>query len=532
MKKIKMMMMSISNFVCAVIFASLFIMGCSDDDSGNTDDKNDLAGKLLILQAYSSASDAAGATHSFVELYNITDDPLDLSGVYLYFADGRRKNDSDWDASKDKDCDRIPLNGTIPAKGSFLILGPRQNEYPVGNASAARYQIPDNYGDVNDLYFILSNRAFKAALIKGTVNLDDIQNPFNIDGNGSKVNGYIDMVGAINTAPNAEQSNNYDRILGFETAPARCSKSEAVRRKNLTDTDNNQGVSAEFPDGTGDFVSIRYAADGISDELLEVRRPRNSSAGSWDPFAEPEWQTGTSMLMILQIGAATDGNISRSFAELYNNTASSINLSGYSLQYAAGFSTNAGNGAPDGDATTDAPWNKLDLTGTIQPYHSFLILGPEKTTASGDSPPALAFSSGFGDMNEASFELNNRAVKVALVSNTALLTEQNPFDIDGNGTKATGYVDMVGALNTAGTDNINGYESNPITNLNKQAGQRRKTLEDTNNNAADFERATFSGMVTKSGGVITAYSSDYEIKSPKNHAYGSWNPMTGETLDD
>jgi hypothetical protein len=234
------------------------------------------------------------------------------------------------------------------------------------------------------------------------------------------------------------------------------------------------------------------------------------------------------MLMILQIGAATDGNLSRSFVELYNNTSIAIDLSGYSLQYAFGFSTNAGNGNPGGDFVTDGSWAKIDLTGTIQPRHSFLILGPKETTGASDSPPALVFANdSYGDMYRDTFKLNNRAVKVALMSNTTQLTVQNPFDT-GGGVKVSGYVDMVGAINTAGTDYINGFETANIGNLNKQAGQRRKTLDDTDNNADDFERATFANMVTKSDGVITAYTEEYEIKRPKNHAYGPWHPISGE----
>jgi len=96
-----------------------------------------------------------------------------------------------------------------------------------------------------------------------------------MDGNGSKANGYIDMVGAANDLSHA---TNPDNIFGFETAPTRCSASEAVRRKDLNDTDNN----------SVDFISARYSIDGMTNEEVEARRPRNSNAGEWDPFYEPK----------------------------------------------------------------------------------------------------------------------------------------------------------------------------------------------------------------------------------------------------
>jgi hypothetical protein len=122
--------------------------------------------------------------------------------------------------------------------------------------------------------------------------------------------------------------------------------------------------------------------------------------------------------------------------------------------------------------------------------------------------------------------LNNRAVKVALMNNQTDLSVQNPFD-NGVGVSAGGYVDMIGAINTDGTDYINGYETAKFTGLSKQRGIRRKSLDDKNNNSTDFERITYANLVTKSGGVITVYSDDYEVKRPKNHTYGAWNPITG-----
>ncbi|MDR0473009.1 MAG: lamin tail domain-containing protein [Treponema sp.] len=453
-------------------------------------------GNTLLIFQIGAATDG-NISHSFVELYNKSDVDVSLNNYSLQYAAGYSTNAGngapDGNETTDGTWEKIDLTGkTIKAHSSFLILG-RKGTAPTPPALL----IADNYGDINDADFVLNNRALKVALMSNQTLLT-VQNPYNTDGKWAKAAGYVDMVGAINTA-------GTDYINGFEQESITdLNKQAGQRRKSLTDSDNNKA----------DFARAVY--DGATVGQKELWRPKNSAHGEWDPFAdpvEPEPPEGSEMLMILQIGAATDGNISHSFVELYNNTNAPIDLSGYSLQYAAGFSINAGNGAPGGNTTTDGGWNKIDLSGIIQPRHSFLILGSKGTNAA----PALSITDNYGDMNEV-FIINNRCFKVALMSNTTLLTVQNPFDTDGSGTETTGYVDMVGALNTPGTDYIQGYETNPIIDLNKQTGQRRKTLTDTDDNKADFARAVYDG----------ATADEKELRRPKNLAYGAWNPITGE----
>ena len=490
MKKVYFLVLAI----IMLLSVSLFLISCDGNPKDNGDDGDQsvsAAGKVLILQAYASSSGAAGATHSFVELYNKAEEAIKLDGIFLYFANGHTDGvgtDSQWD--------RVELKGTIPAKGSFLITGPKQND-------TGRLKLSDNYEDINDPYLELSNRSFKVALIKGNVDLNtkNILNPFDTDGNGTKVNGYIDMVGAINDPAK-------DAILGFETAPARCSASEAVRRKNLTDTDNNQGVSNEFPDGTGDFDSIRYALDaGISDELLELRKPRNSTitANGWDPFATLSSENPTIVgstseyagkLLILQAGAATDGAITRSFVELYNTTGSPINLNTFSLQYGG----------------TGSDWKVINLTGTIPAKGSYLIRGPLGTT-SADSRLYIENA----DQTEDAFVLSNNGFKVALMENQYKLTVDNPFAMTG-GTAAK-YVDMLGAYNNNAAS-VDAFEAAVFTPISKQAAARRKSLTDTDNNLSDFERIDY-----RTSGINDI---KFAQVKPRYSEYGEWNPITGE----
>jgi len=494
MKKIRIAL----RLILFVLMTGLFLIGCDD---GKSDKKEQYAGNLLILQAYGSSNTAAGATHSFVEIYNKSERAIRLDGISLYYAINFNEfNDIPWES--------IPLSGTIPAKGSFLVLG-----YFQGSAQA-RYKMNDDDGDIFAPSFSLSNRSFKVALIEGNAELNT-DNPFDIDGSGKKIAGYIDMVGAVNTI-------DADFIFGYETAPARNSASEAVRRKNLIDTDDN----------SSDFIAARYASDGMSDEELEVRYPRNSSAGSWDPFKEPAGEydnlpptnVGTpsvhaGKLLILQIGSGGDdaeSNVTHSFVELFNNSNAPINLNGISLQYAAGTKVIA-------DTDKDSKWEKIDLEGTINPNHSFLILGPRRSTM---NSPGLNITDESGDINVNDFILSNRAFKVALMESADLLTVQNPFNVNGAGGKAAGYIDMVGVVNEgrpdrSDTDQILGLEGtySYIQNqyrISKQITVRRKSLTDTDVNSNDFRIFQYNFPIN---------AALKDILFPKKHNFGQWDPF-------
>jgi len=240
--------------------------------------RDNLAGKLLILQAYGSSSDANGTTHSFVELYNNSNEWIDLNGISLFFANGIRGLAARA-AGVDAQWQRIPLNGTIPPRTSFLILGYRQNlnaPDSVGSGNNPRFAIRENSADLFAPNFSLSNRAFKVALIRSEGRLT-VQNPFTMDGTiGEIADGYIDMLGSANDINHA---TNPDNIFGFETAPARNSGSQSARRINLNDTDNN----------SADFTTVDFRRSGTTDEELDIFRPKNRGFGPWNPFTGEQY---------------------------------------------------------------------------------------------------------------------------------------------------------------------------------------------------------------------------------------------------
>ena len=451
---------------------------------------NPFEGKILIFQAYGTGTGGgAGASNTFVELYNIADEDIDLDGVFLWYADGTRPAVAgDPIADKDEPWKSIPLTGSIPAEGSYLIVGDDNN------ATSANFKFADYSltGDINDATFNLSNRSFKVALIYGNVELDDdIQNPFDIDGQGTTVEGYIDMVGAAND-PAATRP---DQILGFETDHARNSASEAIRRKDLTDTDDNKN----------DFVAARYA--DMTDEVIEVRRPRNSTetASGWDPFEDPEEpEPGEgSKFFILQANSYGNNNdatlgsgFPKSLVELYNNTNATIDLT------AGNYYLHIGN------ATT---WTyQIKLAGSIPPQCSFLIV----TNNSADFNTATPLRANLPTADqEADFLINNGAFKIAILKNQSTpLSVDNPF---GDASFASDYVDMFGT-------GSNGFEGTvfPTANVSRPRVPRRISITDTDNNALDFSDVDYRG-------TASFPNSDLFKVWPRNSTMGAWDPITG-----
>ncbi|MCL2698161.1 MAG: CotH kinase family protein, partial [Oscillospiraceae bacterium] len=222
---------------------------------------------IIINQVYgrAAASDSA-VSRSFIELYNPTDTPVDMSGMSLQYFMGSDRGGpfgTQWEV--------LPLTGhTIASNSSLLVVG--GSDYGTGGV---RYTI-ENYDAVWNIPF--SNRAFSIALVDGTNALSP-NTTTNMPGLGGNA-AIIDLVGVTNTYSNG------DRAAFYELAPFDgISNQNAARRKDF----------ADFNENKGDFESIRYAAPsgnnpGVSDERLEEVRPRSSHDGAWGADILPAYR--------------------------------------------------------------------------------------------------------------------------------------------------------------------------------------------------------------------------------------------------
>jgi len=186
------------------------------------------------------------------------------------------------------------------------------------------------------------------------------------------------------------------------------------------------------------------------------------------------------------------------FIELFNPTDSPVSLEGWSIQYA-----DRGNNKPTGPTLG---WEKLDLSGTIGAKSSYLIRAKE----TGTTGTAIDLTSKF-DQDWPTRYINNKGLKVVLMSNRTLVTDANPFV-----TRPEGYVDMLGTGSNDDVTDIDGYEtaypSGDAEGQSKKKAVRRIDFQDTDNNKADFVQVDYSNIT----------GAELEANRPHDSSDGDW----------
>jgi len=335
-------------------------------------DPGELAGNLIILQAAAVQSTGGNAHRTFVELYNRSSETIYLGGLSLQYAGGQG---SVWNVI------HLPSE-YIPAGHSFLILGTVAGQ-------GSRLQLPDADADKLLPYFQLNNRAFRLALMEGTVPLT-VHNPSDLSHDGTVdlrtlmpetgssdatvgtevAAGLIDLLGVVN-----ELDDDRDIMHGAKGAPAyRISNQTSIRRANLNAPTNN------FNDFRG--IDWQARAGAVADDQIAVFAPRNLASGEWTPeFPEPNWTPDPpSSVTIAGVGIAageltvTSGGpavtLSAQFtpngADIAGVTfAWSVSPAGALTYDAANAATFAITGAEEGEATVTLNVSGGRITGTL-----------------------------------------------------------------------------------------------------------------------------------------------------------------------
>nr|AGS54057.1 hypothetical protein [uncultured bacterium contig00048] len=192
----------------------------------------------------------------------------------------------------------------------------------------------------------------------------------------------------------------------------------------------------------------------------------NGDAGSSSSEGGSSSSQQTAGLKIGFVYFGTDAQSAgtNAFVEIYNPENFEVTLDGkYSLQYKS-IQTGATIGQYVTQETTP-DWLKLDLVGTIPAKTSFLV----NMGASGSENDGGLTTNGRLDLSgkvfdqeftEAASKLHNKGVKVVLLSNQNLLSNdvKNPFY--HNGARVPGYLDMIGLSgnDATGYPDIDGCE--------------------------------------------------------------------------
>lgn len=172
---------------------------------------------LIINQIYGGGarnSDATSVSHGFIELYNGTPNDINLKGLSIQYGENLKP----WNC--------LPLKGLIPAYCSFLI---RCAQHSNPNLSNVRVNV--NKADMNwDIP--LTDKGMKVYLGIGKEAIG-IPNPFNSDGLGNPLPGYIDMLSC--------GGEDVTRVIdGYEKRFLHLmNKDTAVHRKDFADTNDN-----------------------------------------------------------------------------------------------------------------------------------------------------------------------------------------------------------------------------------------------------------------------------------------------------
>jgi len=181
--------------------------------------------------------------------------------------------------------------------------------------------------------------------------------------------------------------------------------------------------------------------------------------GTSESFDPPQvLATGSPDIVISQLyggGGNSGGQFTHDFVELFNRSASSVSVTGWTVQYAS---------------STGNSWAAAPLSGTIPPGGYYLV----QLAAGTGTAAALPAPDATGSMN-----MSGSTGKVALVSNQTLLR-------CGSGTACLPNAAIHDLVGYGGADSFEGSGAAP-TQANTTAGFRAAGgCTDTNSNAADF----------------------------------------------
>ncbi len=270
-------------------------------------------GHVIINQVY-GASDDGYADHSFIELYNPTNQNVNLNGWSVQYRSSASGNQTNgWAVLK--------LTGVIEANGYYLIRCGTVTK-PSGS-----YQVPQGNQEWD---MILHNKGVSVALLSnGTPLTDAFTGDITADG-FTLPEGFVDLAavggndGTANQAPPA-----------YEGAFASIqSKKKAIRRNGFADTDNNKA----------DFKEVNY-----SKSVSAVNGPHAGNASVIPtPSYTPVETTNTQYTGYFNADSAVKTKlIARYNAGAYSAEGGSAEITAYNAQNGFAYSVNGVKGTLD-----------------------------------------------------------------------------------------------------------------------------------------------------------------------------------------
>lgn len=240
----------------------------------NVDDNtNPIYQALIVNQMYGGGEllEGTAVSHSFIELYNLSKNELNLKGLYLWYKSGT----SVWES--------MELKGIIPPYSSYLIVGAEHNSIYKDTCRLKITEYDAVFKDVNGVPKRFSNKGMSVYISIGNAMPDT--NPLrgiaDISGNVEPQPAYIDLMGCGGTNPSTDTVGAYEKNYRFGM-----NKDCACRRIDFYNGGDATDISG-YSQGKGDNASDCEIIDYSTCEV-EKFRPRCTKDGAWDMFVSKE----------------------------------------------------------------------------------------------------------------------------------------------------------------------------------------------------------------------------------------------------
>jgi predicted extracellular nuclease len=266
--------------------------------------------------------------------------------------------------------------------------------------------------------------------------------------------------GATNVAVNTNITVNFSEAVDVvaDAITVECPAGNVVASNAVVDNLASVVIdpASDLPSSTN--CSINVSASGVTDE--DTNDPPDSMLANFNATFTTAAPPSTSQVVISQIyggagcGTAGCSTYTNDYIELYNRSANTVNITGWSVQYASAAGTS---------------WQVTALSGSIAPGQYYLV--QEGGNANGVNPLPTPNATG-------SIAMSATAGKVSLVNNSTALSATTGCPI------AAPIVDFVGYGATANC--FEGGAPAPAPSTTTAIFRAANGATDTDNNAADF----------------------------------------------
>lgn len=238
-----------------------------------SDNTNDKYQALIINQMWGGGEAVTGTavSHSFIELYNLSGNELNLKGLYLWYKSGS----SAWE--------KVELIGVIPPYSSYLIRGAQHNSEFKDDCRLKIKEFDLEFKDNNGNPKKFADKGMSVYISIGdtTPDTNPLRSTTSLEGATTFTPAYIDLMGCGGTNESTDTVTAYEKNYRFGM-----NKNCACRRIDFYNGGKALDISG-YSNGTGDNASDCEIIDYSTCDV-EKFRPRTSKEGNWDMFVSKD----------------------------------------------------------------------------------------------------------------------------------------------------------------------------------------------------------------------------------------------------